>query len=64
MNYGAEPGAVSGAGPGRLALRVSFHVDSVDPVEGGAQVVLTATVECEGAAKPACVAELVLRCLP
>jgi len=44
-------------------VRVAFHVDSVDPVEGGAQVVLTATVECEGAAKPACVAELVVRCL-
>jgi hypothetical protein len=42
---------------------VSFRVESVEPVAGGVQAVLGAVVELDGGAKPACVAELVLRCL-
>ena len=45
-------------------VRTGFTVDSVEAIEGGEQVVLAATVEVEGGAKPACVAELVLRVYP
>jgi acyl dehydratase len=49
--------------PAGSRVRTAFRVESVEPVSGGVQVVLACTVEYEGVAKPACVAELVLRCL-
>jgi acyl dehydratase len=42
-------------------VRASFEVQSVDEFDGGAQVVMSATVEREGAEKPVCVAEVVFR---
>jgi len=43
------------------ALRLGIAVASVENIEGGVQVVLDATLEVEGAAKPSCVAQVVYR---
>ena len=42
-------------------LRVGAAVAEVEDVTGGVQVVLDLTLECEGAAKPSCVAQVVYR---
>jgi acyl dehydratase len=42
-------------------LRGRFVLSSWEPLEGGAQLVVEATIEIEGASKPACVAETVAR---
>ena len=63
VNYGLNRVRFPAPVPAGSRVRVSFRVESVDPVEGGVQAVIAAMLELEGAAKPACVAELVLRCL-
>ena len=63
VNYGLNRVRFPAPVPAGSRVRVSFRVESADPVEGGVQAVIAATVELEGVAKPACVAELVLRCL-
>jgi len=62
LNYGLErvrfPSAV------RAGTRVrarSVLVDATDVGEGGVQLVTRVTIEVEGSAKPACVADLVTR---
>lgn len=42
-------------------VRAHFKLLSFDPLEGGAQLTVQATIELEGAPKPACVAETVSR---
>jgi acyl dehydratase len=42
-------------------LRAHFKLQSYEPLEGGAQLTVEATIEIEGQAKPACVAESVSR---
>jgi len=42
-------------------LRGQFKLLSFEPLDGGAQLTVQATIEVEGAAKPACVAETVSR---
>ena len=42
-------------------LRARFTVKEVQPIEGGTQIVRAVTMECEGADKPALVAEWVTR---
>lgn len=42
-------------------LRAHFKLLSYEPLEGGAQMTVQATLELEGMAKPACVAETVSR---
>jgi acyl dehydratase len=44
--------------PAGSRIRARFRVLSVEPVPGGEQVVVAATVEREGGDKPVCVAEL------
>jgi acyl dehydratase len=61
VNYGLNRVRFPAPVPAGARVRVSVRVESVDAVESGVQVVLVATVELEGAAKPACVAELVFR---
>jgi acyl dehydratase len=63
LNYGLNRVRFPAPLPAGSRVRVSFRVESVEPVEGGVQVVLAATVERDGGAKPVCVAELVLRAL-
>ena len=47
--------------PAGARVRATFRVEEVEPVEGGVQVTMTATAECEGGDKPVCVAELIFR---
>ena len=63
VNYGLNRVRFPSPVPAGSRVRVSFRVESVEPVAGGVQAVLGAVVELDGGAKPACVAELVLRCL-
>jgi acyl dehydratase len=63
VNYGLNRVRFPAPVPAGSRVRVAFRVESVEPVAGGVQAVLAAVVELEGGAKPACVAELVLRCL-
>jgi acyl dehydratase len=42
-------------------VRATFRIDTIEPVDGGVQVTMTATVERESGEKPVCVAELIFR---
>ena len=59
--YGFNKIRFPNAVPSGGRIRVRGHVESVTAIEGGWQVVLPLTFELEGATKPACVAEIVLR---
>jgi acyl dehydratase len=61
INYGLN--RVRFMAPVRVGSRVRgrFKLLAYEPLEGGAQLVVEATVELEGASKPACVAETVSR---
>jgi acyl dehydratase len=63
VNYGVNRVRFPAPVPVGSSVRGRFTVVSVDDVAGGEQVVIAATVEREGADKPVCVAELVLRFL-
>lgn len=61
VNYGVNrvrfPAPVSAGS----RLRARIAVDSVETIEGGAQVVWAVTMEREGSEKPVCVAEWLMR---
>lgn len=61
VNYGLN--RVRFANPVRVGsqIRGRFQLLSFEPLEGGAQMTVQATVELEGQSKPACVAETVSR---
>ena len=61
VNYGLN--RVRFVSPVRVGSRVRgcFKLLSFEPLEGGAQLTVQATIELEGSAKPACVAETVSR---
>lgn len=61
VNYGLN--RVRFVSPVRVGsrLRGRFKLLSFEPLEGGAQLTVEATIELEGSAKPACVAETVSR---
>jgi acyl dehydratase len=61
VNYGLN--RVRFAAPVRVGSRVRGHYQllAYEPLEGGAQMTVQATIELEGSAKPACVAETVSR---
>ena len=61
VNYGLNRVRFPSPVPVGSRVRGSFHVDSLDEADWGAQVTMTATVEREGGDKPVCVAELVFR---
>jgi len=61
VNYGVNRVRFPAPLPVGSRIRARFRVDSVEPVAGGDQAVVAATVEREGAEKPVCVAELVVR---
>ena len=42
-------------------MRLGVKLLTVDDIAGGVQITIECTFECEGAAKPSCVAEVVLR---
>ncbi len=61
INYGLNRVRFPAPVPVGSRVRAAFEVVSHDPVEGGAQVTMAATVEREGTEKPVCVAEVVFR---
>ncbi len=61
INYGVNRVRFPAPLPSGSRIRGRFTVQSVDEVEGGEQGVVLATIEREGADKPVCVAELVVR---
>ena len=63
INYGLNRVRFPAPVPAGSRVRARFRVASVEEVQGGDQALLEATVEREGAAKPVCVAELVVRLL-
>ncbi len=64
LNYGLNKVRFPTPVPVGGQLRARLLLLSLDDIEGGAQLVWQATVELEGSAKPACVAELVVRRYP
>jgi acyl dehydratase len=61
VNYGANKVRFMSPVPVGSRLRAGVRVLAVDDVAGGAQVTLETTFECEGAAKPSCIAEVIFR---
>lgn len=61
VNYGLNRVRFPAPVPVNSRLRAHFKLLSCEPVPGGVQSVIEATVEREGSDKPACVAELVAR---
>lgn len=61
VNYGAGKVRFPSPVPVGARLRVGAKLVSVEDVSGGAQITMEATFECEGAAKPSCVAEIIFR---
>ena len=61
VNYGLD--RVRFPAPVRVdsRLRARFTLTSVSPIEGGVQLHWEAAIECEGSAKPVCIAATVLR---
>ena len=63
LNYGLNRVRFPAPVPSGSRIRARFRVESVEPVAGGTQATIAATVEREGHDKPVCVAELLLRFL-
>jgi acyl dehydratase len=63
VNYGLNRVRFPAPVPAGSRIRGRFRVEAVEQVDGGRQATVAATVEREGAEKPVCVAELLLRFL-
>jgi len=63
INYGVNKVRFPAPVPVGSRIRARFRVEGVEPVAGGRQATIAATVEREGQDKPVCVAELLLRFL-
>jgi acyl dehydratase len=61
LNYGLDRVRFPSPVPVGSRLRAVCVLDRLEPIDGGAQLTLTVTVEREGGAKPACVAAWVTR---
>jgi acyl dehydratase len=61
VNYGANKIRFPSPVPVGSKLRVGIELLDVTDVQGGVQVTMRFTYECDGADKPACVAENVFR---
>ena len=59
LNYGSNRIRFTGQVPAGARIRLHQRIKSVDPVEGGVRITSESTVEVEGAAKPALVAETI-----
>jgi acyl dehydratase len=60
VNYGVDRLRFPAPLPSGARIRARFRVASVDETPQGDRALIEATVECEGATKPVCVAQLVL----
>lgn len=61
VNYGCGKVRFPAPVPVGSRLRLGAELTQVDDIAGGAQVYMTFTFEVEGAPKPSCVAEIILR---
>lgn len=61
VNYGLNRVRFPAPVPSGSRVRAHFVLKEFTPIDGGAQLVVEATVEREGGDKPVCVAELVTR---
>ncbi len=65
LNYGLDKVRFIAPVPVSRRLRGHFRLVGFDALDkGGAQVKFELTVECEGASKPACIAESIMRLFP
>ena len=64
VNYGVDRVRFPAPGPSGARIRGRFRVASVEEIAAGERAVIEATIECEQASKPVCVAELVLLAVP
>jgi acyl dehydratase len=60
VNYGVNRVRFPAPVPSGSRIRGTFRVASVEETPSGQRVILEAVVECDGAEKPVCVAELVV----
>jgi acyl dehydratase len=63
VNYGVNRVRFPAPVPAGSRVRARFRIEDVEPVAGGVQARIIATVEREGGDKPVCVAGLLLRYL-
>jgi acyl dehydratase len=63
INYGLDRVRFPAPVPAGSRVRASFRIDAVEPVGGGVQATMTATVEREGGDRPVCVAVVLFRYL-
>ena len=61
VNYGLNRVRFPAPVPSGSRLRGRFKLLSYEPIEGGAQLTVEVTMECDGSPKPVCVAESVAR---
>lgn len=61
VNYGTEKIRFPAPVPVGAKLRLGAELTGVDDIAGGAQVTMTFVFEVEGAPKPSCVANVILR---
>ncbi len=61
VNYGLDRVRFPSPVPAGARIRASGEVTSAEPVTGGVQLVVCLTVQADGAPKPSCVAEVVVR---
>ena len=61
VNYGANKVRFMSPVPVGAKVRLGAKLLAVDEIAGGVQATFEYTFECEGAAKPSCVAEVIFR---
>lgn len=61
VNYGANKVRFMSPVPVGAKVRAGAKLLNVEDIAGGAQATIEVTFECEGAAKPSCVAEVIFR---
>jgi len=61
VNYGLNRVRFTAPVPAGSRVRGRFRLLKYEPLEGGAQLTVEATVELEGSSRPACIAESVSR---
>jgi acyl dehydratase len=59
LNYGSNRIRFTGQVPAGSRIRLRQKIKSVEPVEGGVRITSESSVEVEGAARPALVAEII-----
>jgi acyl dehydratase len=63
VNYGLGKVRFPAPVPAGSRVRLQATLAAVEPVAGGVQITVDASIECEGVAKPVCVAQPIFRLL-